>query len=102
MAGVFSGTPAPNTNPDPKHANAYGVSFPWNGALAVAEAQYAIGQGEGEYAGVYKLGLWYDSRPFADQRYNCLGQPLADPAVNQTPLRHDGDFGLYAIADQMI
>lgn len=102
LAGVFSGTPAPDTDPDPQHANAYGVSFPWNGALAVAEAQYAVGQGEGEYAGVYKLGAWYDSLPFDDERYNGLGQPLADPAVDQTPLRRNGDFSLYAVADQMI
>ena len=102
MAGVFSGSPAPNTGPDPQRANAHGVSFPWDGALAVAEAQYAVGQGEGEFAGVYKVGAWYDSLPFADRRYNNLGQPLADPAAGATPRRREGDFGLYALADQMI
>ena len=102
MAGVFSGSPAPNTDPDPQRANAYGVSFPWNGALAVAEAQYAVGQGKGEYAGVYKIGAWYNTLPFADQRYNTLGQPLADPAVDPTPRTHSGAFGLYGVADQMI
>ena len=102
MAGVFSGAPAPHSPPDPQHANAYGVSFPWDGALAVAEAQYAIGQGEGEYAGVYKIGAWYDSLSFADRRYNGLGQPLAGPAADPTPRTHSGDFGLYALADQMI
>ena len=70
--------------------------------MAVAEAQYAVGQGEGQYAGVYKLGAWCDSLPFADQRYNSFGQPLADPAANPTPLMHVGDFGLYAVADQTI
>jgi porin len=102
LAGVFSGSPASNANADPQHANAYGVSFPWDGALAVAETQYAVGQGEGQYAGVYKIGAWYDSLPFADQQYNTLGQPLADPAADPTPRRRDGDFGLYAVADQMI
>ena len=102
LGGVFSGQPAPDTNPDPQRANPYGVSFPWDGVLAMAEAQYAVGRGEGEYAGVYKVGLWYDSLPFPDQRYNIFGQPLADPAVDQTPASHNGDFGLYALADQMI
>ncbi len=102
LAGVFSGAPAPLTNPDPQHANAYGVSFPWTGALAAAEAQYALSEGQGRYAGVYKLGAWYDSLAFADRQYNTLGQPLADPAANPTPRLHGGDFGLYAVADQTI
>ena len=102
LAGVFSGAPAPNINADPQRANAYGVSFPWDGALAVAETQYSVGQGEGQYAGAYKLGAWYDSLPFADRQYNSLGLPLANPPVGQTPRMHDGDFGLYAAADQMI
>ena len=102
LAGVFSGAPAPNSNPDPQHANPYGLSFPLRGVLAIAEAQYAIGQGEGEYAGVYKLGGWFDSLDVSDLRYNALGQPLADPSVDPTPLRHHGDFGLYAVGEQMI
>jgi porin len=102
LAGVFSGEPAPENNADPQLANRYGLSFPLNGVLAIAEAQYAVGQGEGEYAGVYKLGAWYDSLAFADQRYNSFGQPLADPAVDATPRAHHGDFGVYAVADQMV
>jgi porin len=102
LAGVFSGEPAPGGNPDPQHANPYGVSFPLDGVLAIAEAQYAVGQGEGQYAGVYKLGGWYDSLSFADQRYNVFGQPLANPAADPTPRAHSGDFGLYALGDQMI
>jgi porin len=102
LAGVFSGDPAPQTNPDPQHANPYGLSFPLNGALAIAEAQYAVGQGEGEYAGVYKLGAWYDSLSFADLRYNIVGEPLADPAADPTPRSHRGDFGVYALGDQTV
>jgi porin len=102
LAGVFSGEPAPETNADPQHANPYGLSFPLNGVLVITEAQYAVGQGEGQYAGVYKLGAWYDSLAFADPRVNIFGEPLGDPAVNPTPASHRGDFALYAVADQMI
>ncbi len=102
LAGVFSGEPASRTDPDPQRANPYGVSFPLNGALAIAEAQYAVGQGEGQYAGVYKLGAWYDSLSFTDLRYNAFGEPLANPAVDATPRSHRGDFGIYALGDQMI
>ena len=102
LAGVFSGEPAPMSNPDPQHANPYGVSFPLDGVLAIAEAQYSAGQGDGQYPGVYKLGAWYDSLSFADLRYNIYGQPLANPAVDPTPLSHRGDFGFYAVADQTV
>ena len=101
--GVFSGSPAPASNdPDPQHADPYGLSFPLRGVLALAEAEYAINQGDGEYAGVYKLGGWWDSLSFADLRYNVFGQPLAAPGVNPTPLPHSGDFSLYALGEQMI
>ncbi len=101
--GVFSGSPVPTSNdPDPQHANPYGLSFPLRGVLALAEAEYAMGQGEGEYAGVYKLGGWWDSLSFADLRYKGAGQPLANAAVNQTPLNHSGDFSLYALGEQTI
>jgi porin len=102
LAGVFSGEPAPNTNPDPQHANPYGLSFPLNGVLAIAEAQYAVGQGKDEYPGLYKFGAWYDSLSFSDLRYNVFGQPLADPTVNPAPRSHNGDIGFYGLADQMV
>ena len=101
--GLFSGSSAPASNdPDPQHANPYGLSFPLRGVLALAEAEYAIGQGDGEYAGVYKLGGWYDSLSFDDLRYNAFGQPLANPGVNQTPATHSGNFSFYALGEQMI
>ncbi len=102
LAGAFSGSPAPEGDADPQRANPHGVSFPLRGVLAIAEAQYALGQGEGQYAGVYRLGGWYDSLEFADLQYNYLGQPLADPAAAQLPLSHAGDFGLYAIGEQVV
>jgi porin len=103
LGGVFSGSPVPASNDrDPQHANAYGLSFPVRGALAIAEAQYAINQGEGEYAGVYKVGGWWDSLSFNDLRYNGAGQPLADPAANPAHASHNGNFGFYAFGEQMI
>lgn len=94
LGGVFSGSPVPDTaNPDPQHANPYGLRFPVRGALAIAEAQFAINQGEGEYAGVYKIGGWWDNLSFSDLRYNGAGRPLADPAADPTPAAHRADFG---------
>ena len=38
-------------------------------------------------ARTYKLGFWYDTESFADQRFDNTGLSLANPASNGIPLR---------------
>jgi porin len=111
LAGVFSGSPAPNGNPDPQLADPSGTSFPLNrGVLAIAEVQYAypalggmVAPGQSEaLARVYKLGLWYDSEKFADLERDTAGLSLADPASTGIPRLHRGQVGLYAVVDQNV
>jgi porin len=116
LAGVFNGSPAAN-NPianaatDPQQVNPSGTNFSLNGgALVIAEMQYTYpslgtmlyaNQSE-PLARTYKLGLWYDSESFADQRYDDTGVSLASPATTGIPEQHRGDYGLYAVADQLV
>ena len=111
LAGVFSGSPAPNDNPDSQQANPSGTSFPLNrGALVIGELQYAYpalggmvyGDQKTPLSRVYKLGFWYDTENFDDQRYDNTGLSLANPASTGVPQTHPGDFSIYAVADQMI
>jgi porin len=111
LVGVFNGNPAPSTNGDPQMLNPSGLSFPLNGGvLAIAEVQYTYPSlGTMLYAGhaeplarTYKLGVWWDSESFADQRFDNMGLSLANPASNGLPLQHRGDYGIYAVADQLI
>jgi porin len=111
LAGVFNGTPAPDTNDDPQKANRAGVSFPLDGStLAIAEVQYVypnlntlVRADESEpLALTYKLGMWYDTKRFNDLRVDSEGLSLADPNSTGVPLRHSGDYALYAVADQMV
>jgi porin len=112
LAGVFSGNPTSNNyNPDPQKANPSGTSFPLNGGvLAIAEVQYAYpalgsmvsADSSQALSGTYKLGIWYDSENFADQEYGSDGLSLANPASNDNPIMHHGDYGIYAVADQML
>jgi porin len=112
LAGVYNGSPSPdNAIPDAQQANPSGTSFPTNGGvLAIAELQYAhpaVGSMvmPGQAAalpGTYRIGAWYDSEKFADQRFDNSGLSLASPASTGIPLMHRGDYGLYAVADQMI
>jgi porin len=110
LAGVFNGRPmTPNDGGDAQQENASGTSFPLNGGLlAIAELQYAYPSlGTMLYANetpplarVYKIGIWYDTENFADQRYDNTGQPLA--VTGGVPQQHRGNYSLYAVADQMI
>jgi len=111
LVGVFNGSPVPNNNGDPQQVNASGTSFPTNGgALLIAEMQYsypALGsmlyadQNE-PLARVYKIGFWYDTEHFADQRFDNTGLSLANPLSTGIPQQHRGDYSIYAVADQLI
>jgi porin len=111
LAGVFSGSPV-NTNApgDPQQQNPSGLSFPWNGTLAIAELQYAypslgttISATEAEaLARTYKIGIWYDTKAFPDQEIDNTGLSLANPASTGIPRMHQGDWAIYAVLDQTI
>ena len=103
LAGVFNGSPVANNNGDPQQANPSGTSFPLNGgALVIAEMQYAYpslgtmvyaDQGE-PLARAYKLGFWYDTESFADQRFDN-DRPVARQSLEQRhPAGHRGNYAL--------
>jgi len=111
LTGVFNGSPVSNNSGDPQKQNASGTSFPLNGgALAIAEIQYAypalgamVSPDETKpLSGTYKLGIWYDTENFADQEFGTDGLSLANPSSNGNPLQHQGDYAIYAVADQMV
>lgn len=105
LLGVYSGSPAPAGQGDPQLRDHSGTSFVLDqGVFVIGEVQYAINSGEtaAGLPGTYKLGGWYNSNTFADQRYANDGLLLADPASNGVPLPHSNNYSLYAVADQMI
>ena len=111
LVGVFYGSPTSNQPGDPQQVNPSGTSFPLDGgALVIGEVQYSYPSvGSMVYsdktdplARVYKLGFWYDTESFADQRYDDTGLSLADPLTSGNPAMHRGNYAFYAVADQMI
>jgi porin len=111
LGGVFNGSPVRYNYGDPQQRNPSGTSFPLNGGvLAIGEVQWAypalgsmVNAGESEpLARVYRFGAWYNSENFADQAYDNAGLSLANPASNGNPLYHHGDWGIYAVADQIV
>ena len=111
LAGLFNGSPIPKNSPNTPASNPYGVSFPLDtGVLAIAELQFmfpgsggsAKANGQGPLPGTYKIGAWYDSESFDDQRFDGPGLPLASPASSGIPAAHHGNFSIYGVVDQMI
>jgi len=111
LAGVYNGAPAYDTSVDAQKNNPYGLSFPLNGGvLAIAELQFAYpslgSMVSPDHADplscLYKIGFWYDSEDFDDQRYDTSGLSLADPNTTGTPQSHRGNYSGYVVGDQMI
>jgi porin len=108
QAAVFNGDPAgKNCNEDPQLCNRHGDDFGLHGgAFTIAELQYNINQGK-DAAGLaasYKIGGWYHSGKFADQRFGVDVDgnlvPLTDPSVVDAQF-HNGQGGVYGVIDQM-
>ena len=116
LGAVFSGDPAgsgcsrADPDADPQACNRRGTTFSLDGgALWMGEFQYLANRGgEGRATGLggaYKVGAWFHTGRFADQRYgrDATGArvSLADPNVVDGTM-HDGNWGVYGVADQTI
>jgi porin len=90
LVALYNGNPAPPyAADDTQICNKHGLDFEINGPpLLFAEGAYKYHQGAGELPGTIKLGGWHHFGNF---------ETLRDP--NRVI---DGDYGIYAIIDQMI
>lgn len=114
QSGVYSGNPNADRDGDPdptfRRGTAYddhGTRFPISGnqgLLAVAEAGYLRNYHKEDpgLPGAYRLGGFYHTGGFSDQRLDSTGRSLADPLSNGVPRRREGNGGIYAVAEQVI
>jgi porin len=116
LGGVFNDNPPGGPFDDDSQvrgAAQSGTKFNVNtGALFIAELQYAINQPAQRgidrggttpgLPGTYKLGGWFDTGSFPDQRYDNTGVPLASPASTGIPHMRRRNFSLYGVMDQMV
>jgi porin len=108
LAAVFSGDPAGKDcfDDNPQSCNRHGVTFSTSGgAFWIGEAQYQVNQGKDAtgLAAAYKLGVWYHSGDFADQRFGVDANGVIVSLVNADgELLHRGNWGVYGVIDQMI
>lgn len=114
LGGVFDDNPPGgsfNDDSQLRGREASGIAFNLNtGALWIGEAQYAAHQSPAASCanlacglpGTYKLGVWYDSGTFPDQRFGADGLSLASPASTGVPRMHRGNFSVYGLVDQTV
>lgn len=109
LGAVFSGDPAGKPcGFSAQECNETGTTFSTTGgSLWMGELQYAINQDKKALGmpGVYKLGGWYATADFADQRYGINGAgAIVSLAVDTTAtaIQHKGNWGVYGVADQMV
>ncbi|HTH98034.1 MAG TPA: carbohydrate porin [Stellaceae bacterium] len=106
QTAVMNGNPGGDTYAaDGQAHDANGLAFPLNqGVFVITEGSWsrAGDKDKGVLPATYKLGAWYDSQPFADQRFDQNGVSLASPASNGIPRNHNGDWGIYGVVDRML
>ena len=116
LAGAFDDNPPGgpfNDDSQLRGAERTGTRFNLGtGALFIAEVQYALNQpsnGEMDYgtsttglSGTYKLGAWFDTASFADQRFDADGVPLASPLSSGDPRMRRPNYSFYGVFDQAI
>lgn len=114
QAGAYAGNPNADRDGDPNPRfragtayNDHGVRFPVSGnqgALTVGEAGFLLNQGPDDHGlpGAYRVGGFYHTGIFSDQRLDAAGRSLADPRSDGRPRAHHGDGGLYVAADQVL
>jgi len=101
LFGLYNGNPAGPGPGDPQLRDASGTAFRINdGAFVIAEAQYHPGNSDRN--GTYRLGAWFNSERFPDERFDTTGTSLASPASNGVPRQHRNNFSIYGIVDQPV
>jgi porin len=116
LLGVFDDNPPGgpvNDDSQTRGAERTGTAFNLNtGALVIGEVQYAVGAAgngvggkAGPLPGTYRVGGWFDSGQFPDQRFDAQGDglddSLANPNAGPPKLRRD-NFAAYFSGDQQV
>src|SRR5438309_597033 len=105
-AAVFNGNPAPPGPGDPQVRNSSGTNFlvGEGGFMPIVELAYLFDEEpiSSLQLSDVKLGAWYQTANFPDQRRDSSRRSLADPASNGIPAMHGSNFGAYLVVDKML
>ncbi len=104
QTGVYAGNPNADRNGDPNPGfvqgtayNDHGIRFPISGnqgAFSLYEFGFLLNRGKDSHGlpGAYRIGGFFDTDTFSDQRFDARGRALT----------LHGDGGVYAVAEQVV
>jgi porin len=105
-AAFFNGNPAPPGPGNPQVRNSSGTNFliGEGGFMPIAELAYSFDEQPISSTNLsdVKLGAWYHTGEFPDQRRDSSGLSLANPASSGIPAAHGSNFGAYMVVDKML
>ena len=105
LGAVFDGDAAGPGTDDPQRRNRYGTNFRINDPpLVLGQVQYSWNNHKGDprLAGTLKLGGWRHFGDFPDERLSTDGKSLFDPTGSGTPATLNGNYGIWAVAEQQV
>ncbi len=114
QGGAYDGNPNPDTVGDPSPGFQPGTTYDRSGTrinLNSREGAFLIGQlgfrlnrrpGDKGLPGTYRVGAFYHTDTFSDNRRDNLGFSLADPRSTGIARARHGNYGAYLAADQNV
>ncbi|WP_247972900.1 carbohydrate porin [Bradyrhizobium sp. 195] len=102
---VFNGDPSGPGEADPQLRDHHGLAFrlndpPW--VIGQVRFSYDIDMGGRPLAGNFTPDAWKHYGSFDSQRFTVQGQSIADPGGSGIPAKLRGNYGLFAVIEQVL
>lgn len=102
---VFNGDPSGPGDADPQIRDHHGLAFrvndpPW--VIGQVRFNYDIDIGGRPLAGNFTPGAWKHYGSFDSQRFTAEGLSIADPSGSGVPARLRGNYGIFAVIEQVL
>ncbi|MCK1278607.1 carbohydrate porin [Bradyrhizobium sp. 61] len=105
FGAVFNGDPSGPGEADPQLRDHHGLAFrvndlPW--VIGQVRFNYDIDIGGRPLAGNFTPGAWKHYGSFDSQRFTAEGLSIADPGGSGVPARLRGNYGVFAVIEQVL
>lgn len=105
FGAVFNGDPSGPGDQDPQLRDHHGLAFrvndpPW--VIGQVRFNYDIDIGGRPLAGNFTPGAWKHYGSFDSQRFTAEGQSIADPDGSGIPAKLRGNYGIFAVIEQVL
>lgn len=105
FGAVFNGDPSGPGSADPQLRDHHGLAFrvndpPW--LIGQVRFDYDIEIGGRPLAGNFTPGAWKHYGSFDSQRFTAQGQSIADPDGSGIPAKLRGNYGIFAVIEQVL